>query len=154
MLIQKTTEHDRKINTNAYDQMMFSFFDVNILGFKRSLCDSGEFLGKSKLAFLSLLNTKFNELIEKEICGACIHTGISVDQLPGCEVMEVRYALSHDLLDENGMFRCLANSPIRENEVVIRLAFQFKEGKVIRIARTRKYHQVGANGCDKRSSFN
>ena len=151
MLISRTTEKERKINTNAYDQMMFSLFDINILGFKRSLCENGVFLGKSKIEFLSGLNSKFNDLREKEICGACIHTGISVDRLPGCEVMEIRYALSHDLLDENGMFRCLANSPIRENEVVIRFAFQFKEGKVIRIERTRKYLKIGEKDSDRTS---
>lgn len=150
MLIQKTTAHERKVNTNAYDQLMFSFFDLNILGFKRSLSDDGVFLGKSKMAFLARLNTTFNEMREKTVHGACILTGICIDKLPGCEVMEVHYALSHDLLDENGMFFAEANAPTREKEMVIRFAFQFKEGKVVKLAKTTSYlPNKGQNTTDE-----
>ena len=139
MLIQKTTRAERIKNTVAMDQLMFSFFDINILGIKRLLCEDGDFLGKTKMIFLASLNTKFNELKEKGICGISIHTGICLDQLPGCEVLEVRYASSEKLLDENGMFWSQLGSPQRKEEGIIRYAFKHSDGKVCKICLTRKF---------------
>ena len=99
MLIQKTTHIERFKNTGTMDQLLFSFFDTSILGFKRALSEDGVFLGRNKMKFLSRLNSKFNELKEEEICGINIHSGFCLDQMPGCEVLEVRYAIVHDLLD-------------------------------------------------------
>ena len=60
MLIQKTTRAERLKNTVAMEQLLFSFFDTSILGFKQIMCDDGDFLGKTKMYFLARLNTKFN----------------------------------------------------------------------------------------------
>ena len=154
MLIQKTTKSERLKNTAALDQLMFSFFDANILGFKRVLADDGIFLGKSKMEFLSRLNTKFNSLKEKGVHGVGIHTGICVDRMPGCEVFEVRYALSHDLLDKNGMYFSKANSAARENETVLRFSFRLKGGKIVEINRTRLYHLATPKKCDSEINYN
>lgn len=137
MKIQKTTQTERLKNTQAMDQLLYSFFDTNILGFKRILCEEGKFLGKPKMSFLAHLNTKFNELKEKGICGIGIHTGICLDRLPGCEILEVHYALSDELLDENGMFWCELGAPQRKGEIIIRFAFQLNDGKVCDIQSTR-----------------
>ena len=139
MLIQKTTKSERLKNGATLDQLMFSFFDLSILGFKRVLSEKGMYLGKSKMEFLSRLNTRFNKLKEQEICGIGIHSGICIDYMPGCEVIEIRYATSHDLLDENGAFSSTPNTVKRPGEVVIRFAFQMKEGKVTCIKKTGEY---------------
>ena len=139
MLIQKTTRSERQKNNVVMEQLVFSFFDTNILGFKRILCDDGDFLGKTKMYFLARLNTKFNEIKDKGICGIIIHTGICLDQLPGCELLEVRYALSDELLDENGMFLCELGLPQRKGEAIIRFAYKFKNGKVCAIRATTRF---------------
>lgn len=139
MFIQKTTRQERVKNTHLIDQLDFCFFDRNIAGIKSVLSDKGVFLGKSKLAFLSSLNSLFIELREKGVCGVNIHSGICIDTLPGCEVIEVRYALSSDLLDENGAYFTSAKCPERKGEVVLRLALQFSQGEVISIRRTNAY---------------
>jgi hypothetical protein len=139
MLIQKTTQEDRMKNTLTLEQLMFSFFDLNILGFKRVLSDQGVFTGKSKMAFLSSLNSKFNEIKEQNIHGINIFNGISLDKLPGCEVLEVRYALNSELLDENGLYFTDQKSPAREGEVILRFAFRFEAGKVAEIQYSRAF---------------
>jgi len=133
MLIQKTTHIERVKNTGTMDQLLFSFFDTSILGFKRALSEDGVFLGRNKMKFLSRLNSKFNELKEEEICGINIHSGFCLDQMPGCEVLEVRYAIVHDLLDENGKFTSEPNTRKRDGEIVARFAFRLVDGSVIAI---------------------
>jgi hypothetical protein len=142
MLIQKTTQEDRMKNTQAFDQLLYSFFDLNILGIKRVLHDEGVFAEKGKVHFLARLNSKFNEIKEQEILGINVFNGISLDTLPGCEVLEVRYALNGELLDENGFYVVIPKTPPREGEVVIRYAFRFEAGKVVEIQSSRAFVQI------------
>lgn len=139
MLIQKTTPIERKKNSATLDQLLFSFFDANITGVKNALSEEGIFLGRSKLQFLSKLNTIFSYVKAEGIDAVSVHLGISVDVLPGCEMFEVRYIISPDLLDENGMNHSQPNDPVREGEVVIRFAFKFLDGKIVEIRRTRSF---------------
>jgi hypothetical protein len=103
------------------------------------------------MAFLASLNSKFNEIKEHDILGIIVCNGISMDALPGCEVLEVHYALSEELLDENGFFYAKAKTPPRKGEVVLRYAFRFKEGKVVDVQRTREFVQINklCNSEDK-----
>lgn len=134
------------------DQLMFSFFDLNIIGFKNVLADNGVFLGMHKMEFLGKLNTKFNQLKGEKIHGVGIHAGICLDRLPGCEMFEVRVALTEDLLDENGLFFAEPNSPKREGEVIIRFAFKLRNGKVVEIRNTRLFSTI--QGRNASSGYN
>ena len=121
------------------DQLIFSLYDLNIPGLKRVLCDDGEFFGKTKMAFIARLNSKFNQLKEGGICGISLHCGICLDFLPGCEIIEVRYALSENLFDENGMYWSQLGFPQRKGEVIIRFACKYSDGKVSKICLSRKF---------------
>ncbi|MDG1056186.1 MAG: hypothetical protein P8O83_00540, partial [Flavobacteriaceae bacterium] len=88
------------------------------------------------------------KLKEEGINGVGIHKGICVDSMPGSEVFEVRYVLSLDLLDENGMDFSEPNAPVRHGEVVLKFAFKFKDGKVTEIKKTRNYLAISPRECD------
>ncbi len=139
MLVQKTTHAERIKNGIGLDQLLFSLYDLNILGFKKVLSEEGTFMGRDKMKFLAKLNSRFNELKEEHISGISIHSGICIDTMPGCEVFEARYGTTDNLLDETGEFLSYPNTPARKGEVVFRFAFQFKDGKVISIKSTGNY---------------
>ncbi len=153
MIITKTTRIERAKNSATLDQFMYSMFDLNIYGVQKVLEDDGNFLGKSKMAFVSNLNSKFIELKDKDICGINVHSGISIDTLPGCDVIEIRFVTNPDLLDENGIFFSKPNDPAQTGEHILRYVLKMKDGKICTIRRTSKFIAVQNYG-DEQLSFN
>lgn len=154
MFIHKTTREERLKNGAVLDKIMFSLFDANATAIKEILSERGTFLGNNKIQFLSKLNSYFVFLKDKGIKGVGIHFGICVDTLPGCEVMEVRYALSNNLLNEEGLYFSKAMSSLGEGEEMIRFAFRLRNGKVEEIKSSGKYLLKKPNEIDDDLNLN
>jgi hypothetical protein len=114
MLIQKTTPEERMQNIIVFEQIIFSFFYLNILGFKRILNDEVVFNREGKMAFLANLNSRFAEIKDHDIHGIIVCNGLRMDALPGCEVLEMHNAISEERHHENGFFIATANTPPRK----------------------------------------
>lgn len=154
MIISKVSRKDRQRNAATLDQLHFSLFDLNIYGVQRLLSETGTFLGQSKMRFVSQLNSKFNQLKDLDICGINIHSGLSLDVLPGCDVVEVRYLTNPDLLDENGLYFSEPDSQKREGEFIIRFVVQMKAGEIIGVRRVSKYLPIMNWGEEQMFFFN
>lgn len=155
MFIQKVTEEARKKNSNTLDKFVYSLFDTNILGVKHQLSEKGVFMGLSKEKFLAKLNTLFSSIKEKGVQGAMVHVGVSLDVMPGCEVVEIAYAFTSEYLGEYGIYFREIGSPARKNEMILRFALKFNEGQITQIKQCRNViskHAIG--GTDSGYEYN
>ena len=139
MKIQKTTPVERLKNDLMLTQLTYMFYAASVDGFDKLLSEEGNFLNLSKMRFLANLNGYFNGLQNGQIFGVCVLHGICLDSLPGCEMLEIRYATEYGLIDDNGVYMFPPNSELREGEKRLRLVFRMEDSKIVEIKETRKF---------------
>ena len=105
---------------------------------KNLLDDKGVFLRKNKLGFLAELYGMLSSQSGLSVVNQ-LNFGIALDNLPGAEVIELRFLGLKELDPFDFPPEVSLGTPPRQDEVVLRFVLQFENNKIKKICSSNKY---------------
>lgn len=137
--VTKTSPIEQSMNSRMLDIFMYSFIEPSLDGLKDALHDDGSFVGFSKDHFIAKVQKLFYSLDKHRIKRVIVNRGICLDTIPGADVLELRFASEDYEFDEFGSSPKKLGDKAGGDEVVLRFAFHFDEGKIKKVSRTRRF---------------
>lgn len=134
--LSKITFEEKKKNLKALKEFQFAFLSENIFEIENLLHENGLFFKKLNKTRAVAFFYKFlkSEKVKNHSIWADVKYGYSYDSSPGEHVMEIRY-MEADPFTANDLDNYKFGDAPRKalNEMILRFAFQFKEGQIIEI---------------------
>lgn len=142
--LSKITREEQKKNEHTLNQFRYSFLAGNFEQLEEILDDKGVFFKgvNKKRALAHFHKFLFSEKHIGDRLWPEFKDGYSMDEFPGEHVIEFRFMETDPFTHPNvGEFE-FGEAPRKEfNELVVRFAFQFKKGKIIRLRFPKKVIQ-------------
>ena len=142
---------DLVANSRILESFSMGLIDQNLKLIDGLLDEEGVFYGRKKTFFLAKLNSCFHEMKCRDYF-ICINKGISTGNLPGAELIEVRFIPddSPEAFDFSKTKKL--GEPAEDGEVVFRFSAQFKEGKIYKLVSPQEW--LNCEAIESRMRFN
>ena len=136
MITSKVHSEEQRMNSFAQNRFVKAVQMRSVDELLLILADDGEFLGKVKNEFINDLITMLSTQLRLRFIHQ-VNYGFCLDEFPGAEVIEFRYA-TFEYLNSNELMETRFGSKPYPKEDVFHLALRFDFGKIVKIISPKK----------------